>query len=99
MAAGRNSGLPGASTPAGAAGAGADDFFQDLIDALPDVPGLSTASSGSQDRTPSPDNPPECPDVAPADPFGSCVGLPVYVTCEYGSYSCICDWVHWICAG
>lgn len=52
------------------------------------------------DRTPSVDNIAECPDVAPADPWGPCIGVPVYATCKYGTtYSCLCDWIHWICVG
>jgi hypothetical protein len=51
------------------------------------------------DRTPSPDNPPECPAVAPDNPIGPCVGLPVYLECSYGTYFCVCDWIHWLCAG
>ena len=55
------------------------------------------------DYASSPNNPPECPAVAPADPVGDCLGLPVYLTCEYGDdtywYVCTCDWYHWLCAG
>jgi hypothetical protein len=51
--------------------------------------------------TPAPNNPPECPKGAPANPIGSCVGLPVYLACNYTNgtvnYGCICDWVHWLC--
>jgi hypothetical protein len=50
-------------------------------------------------RPPAPDNPAECPSEAPADPLGPCLGLPVYLECNYGSYFCICDWFHWICVG
>jgi hypothetical protein len=57
------------------------------------------ATTTTPDRTPSPDNPAECPDVAPDNPFGDCLGLPVYVVCTYGTYTCICDWYHWMCAG
>lgn len=49
------------------------------------------------DRTANPDNPAECPAEAPADPWGPCAGLPVYVQCNYTTYHCICDWIHWIC--
>jgi hypothetical protein len=49
----------------------------------------------------SPDNPPECPDVAPENPVGDCLGLPVYLGCQWGNdertYTCICDWYHWLC--
>jgi hypothetical protein len=52
------------------------------------------------DRTPSPDNIPECPAEAPDNPIGPCAGVPVYAVCNYGTtYSCICDWIHWICVG
>jgi hypothetical protein len=51
--------------------------------------------------TPAPNNPPECPKGAPANPIGSCAGLPVYLACNYTNgtvnYGCICDWVHWLC--
>lgn len=57
------------------------------------------ATGAPPDRTPSPDNPPECPDEAPENPLGPCAGLPVYIVCTYGTYTCICDWVHWMCAG
>ena len=62
-------------------------------------PPLFPPPSAPADRIPSPDNPVECPDVAPADPWGPCAGLPVYLTCDYGSYHCVCDWIHWICVG
>jgi hypothetical protein len=52
---------------------------------------------------PSPDNPVECPAVAPENPVGDCLGLPIYVVCEYGDdinwYVCTCDWYHWLCVG
>jgi hypothetical protein len=52
---------------------------------------------------PSPNNPAECPAVAPENPVGDCLGLPVYLVCEYGDdvywYVCTCDWYHWLCAG
>jgi hypothetical protein len=56
------------------------------------------------DLEPSPNNIPECPATAPENPWGPCVGVPVYAVCEYGEapaplYSCICDWIHWICVG
>ena len=55
------------------------------------------------DYAPSPDNPAECPSVAPENPVGDCLGLPIYLTCEYGDdtywYVCTCDWYHWLCAG
>jgi hypothetical protein len=50
---------------------------------------------------PSPDNPPECPAVAPENPVGDCLGLPVYLSCSWSdgtrTYSCVCDWYHWLC--
>jgi hypothetical protein len=49
------------------------------------------------DRTPSPDNIPECPKVAPENPIGDCLGIPIYATCSYTTYTCICDWYHWLC--
>ncbi|MET0344488.1 MAG: hypothetical protein ABW252_25970 [Polyangiales bacterium] len=45
----------------------------------------------------SPDNPKECPETAPENPIGSCIGVPVYATCKYGNYTCLCDWIHWLC--
>lgn len=53
---------------------------------------------------PSPNNVAQCPDKAPADPWGPCLGVPVYAVCDYGTapapyYTCICDWIHWICVG
>lgn len=51
------------------------------------------------ERKPDPNNPPECPAVAPENPVGDCAGLPIYVNCKYGTYNCICDWYHWLCAG
>ena len=48
-----------------------------------------------------PSNPATCPTGAPANPIGPCVGVPVYTTCAYTNgarqYTCICDWVHWLC--
>jgi hypothetical protein len=49
------------------------------------------------DRTPDPKNIPECPKVAPENPIGSCIGVPVYAVCGYTTYTCICDWYHWLC--
>lgn len=49
------------------------------------------------DRTPSPDNIPECPKVAPENPIGDCLGIPVYAVCSYTTYTCVCDWYHWLC--
>jgi hypothetical protein len=51
---------------------------------------------------PKKDNPPECPSLAPPNPAGNCLGLPIYVLCGYGKeggqqYSCTCDWYHWLC--
>jgi hypothetical protein len=52
---------------------------------------------------PKKDNPPECPSLAPPNPVGNCLGLPIYVICGYGAeggqqYTCTCDWYHWLCA-
>lgn len=51
---------------------------------------------------PKADNPKECPSLAPPNPVGSCLGLPIYVGCGYGKaggpqLSCTCDWYHWLC--
>lgn len=75
-----------ASATADASGAELPDLFGPGGPLAPKVPG-----------PPSPDNPKECPPVAPDNPIGSCLGVPVYATCTYGTYSCICDWFHWIC--
>ena len=68
----------------------------EALEALAEIfPPLSTPET----RIPSPDNPAECPDVAPENPVGDCLGLPVYLGCSYGTYNCICDWYHWLCFG
>jgi hypothetical protein len=64
----------------------APDLFGDGGLLAPKIPG-----------PPSADNVKECPPVAPDNPIGPCLGVPVYATCTYGTYSCICDWFHWIC--
>ena len=51
---------------------------------------------------PKADNPKECPSLAPPNPVGDCLGLPIYVICGYGKeggaqYTCTCDWYHWLC--
>jgi hypothetical protein len=74
--------------------AAAPDPFADAA-----LPPLFPEPSTPDNRPPSPDNPTECPSEAPADPWGPCVGLPVYLECNYGTYFCICDWIHWICVG
>jgi hypothetical protein len=65
--------------------------------------GTMTEPMPMPDYAPSPNNPPECPAMAPPDPVGDCLGLPVYLVCEYGDdsfwYVCTCDWYHWLCAG
>jgi hypothetical protein len=48
-------------------------------------------------REPDPNNLKECPKHAPENPIGSCIGVPIYGTCSYTTYHCICDWIHWIC--
>ncbi|HMJ16364.1 MAG TPA: hypothetical protein VK524_33350 [Polyangiaceae bacterium] len=70
----------------------------------PDGAGGAGGTGGGDYRpgfTPVATNPKECPPGAPANPIGPCVGLPIYVACNYtnGSvnYGCICDWVHWLC--
>ena len=50
---------------------------------------------------PVPANPKECPPGAPANPIGLCLGLPIYLACNYTdgvrNYGCVCDWYHWLC--
>jgi hypothetical protein len=55
--------------------------------------------TGPADYTPSPDNHETCPDLPPENPWGNCLGVPVYAVCGYTDYNCICDWFHWICLG
>jgi len=78
-------GAAGAAGTAGTAGTSADAGADSL-------PGF----------TPAADNPKECPAGAPANPVGSCLGLPIYVRCVYTNgartYTCVCDWYHWLCA-
>jgi len=102
------SGAGGGSAPADRGGADAPDPDPDPADAstpdpvqTPDaaLPPLFPELSTPDNRPPSPDNPAECPATAPEDPWGPCVGLPVYLECSYGTYFCICDWIHWICVG
>lgn len=66
-------------------------------EAAPDLFGDGGLLAPKLPGPPSPDNPPECPPVAPDNPIGPCLGVPVYATCTYGSYVCLCDWVHWLC--
>jgi hypothetical protein len=82
------------STDAGTIGDGDGDAVTEdagteepVVDAGPVVPG----------RAPDPSNIPECPATAPENPVGSCIGVPIYATCGYSGYNCICDWYHWIC--
>lgn len=84
----------GSAAPPAASGgtAGAAAPLPDLDDILPP---LSTPET----RIPSPSNPAECPATAPEDPVGDCLGLPIYLECNYGTYFCVCDWYHWLCAG
>jgi hypothetical protein len=58
---------------------------------FPELPPLSTPET----RIPSPSDPATYPD----DPIGDCAGLPIYAECSYGTYYCVCDWVHWLCVG
>jgi hypothetical protein len=83
----------GSATPpvAGGGAAGAE--------ALPDLTEILPPLSTPETRVPSPDNPAECPATAPENPVGDCLGLPVYLECTYGTYYCVCDWFHWLCAG
>jgi hypothetical protein len=81
-----------AAPPAAGSGVAGAEAFPDLGEILPP---LSTPET----RVPSPDNPAECPATAPENPVGDCLGLPVYLECNYGTYYCVCDWFHWLCAG
>lgn len=90
--AGSTAGAAGSSASPSAAGSSASP-------PAPAEPPLFPEPSTPESRVPSPDNPPECPAVAPENPIGDCIGLPVYVECVYGTYYCVCDWVHWLCAG
>ena len=83
------SAAPSAAGSSGVAGA----------EALPDLGGILPPLSTPETRIPSPSNPAECPATAPEDPIGDCLGLPVYLECNYGTYFCVCDWYHWLCAG
>lgn len=84
--------VAGSPAPAAPSGAAGTEAFPDLGDILPP---LSTPET----RVPSPNNPAECPATAPENPIGDCLGLPVYLECTYGTYYCVCDWFHWLCAG
>jgi hypothetical protein len=89
---------------AGTAGAPATTPPADPADpaAPPAEPGLDDflPSSNPADYKPAADNPDECPAEAPENPLGPCIGQSIYVVCNYGAtYSCVCDWVHWICIG
>lgn len=77
-------GCDDAGTPPPATGSG-DIGSSDPNDTI--VPG----------REPDASNIPECPKHAPENPIGSCIGVPIYATCGYSGYNCICDWYHWIC--
>jgi len=63
--------------------------------------GNADAGAGLPGFSPSPNNPAQCPQEAPANPVGSCLGLPVYLQCNYSdgtrNYGCVCDWYHWLC--
>ncbi len=69
----------------------------------PATPSDGNATSGDPNdtivpgREPDATNIPECPKHAPENPIGSCIGVPIYATCGYSGYNCICDWIHWIC--
>lgn len=88
---GRSGAVAGAAAPAASGGAAAP--------VLPDLSQILPPPSTPESRVPSPSNPAECPAVAPENPIGDCLGLPIYVECNYGTYTCICDWYHWLCAG
>ena len=109
-AAGGGAGLAGSAAGAGAAAAsGTGGSSPATADAgtpavpdegeLPDLSGVLPPLSTPDNRPPAPDNPAECPAVAPENPVGDCLGLPIYVVCNYGTYSCTCDWYHWLCFG
>lgn len=49
------------------------------------------------DRSPDPGNAAECPALSPENPVGDCLGLPIYLTCGYKNWDCVCDWYHWLC--
>lgn len=66
---------------------------------LPDLDDILPPLSTPETRIPSPNNPAECPAEAPENPVGDCLGLPIYLECNYGTYFCVCDWYHWLCAG
>lgn len=89
----------GSSAAAGAAGSSPMASGGAGAPALPDLTQILPPPSTPETRIPSPNNPAECPAVAPENPIGDCLGLPVYVECNYGTYTCICDWYHWLCAG
>jgi hypothetical protein len=81
----------------GAAGSGAAPNAS--TPPLPDLTDIIPPPSTPESRVPSPNNPAECPAMAPENPVGDCLGLPIYLECEYGTYYCVCDWFHWLCAG
>jgi hypothetical protein len=94
---------PGPS-PNAAAGSGGSPATAPLagsggMDAPIELPDLFPPPSTPQTRVADPNNPPECPAQAPENPIGDCAGLPIYVECKYGTYHCVCDWIHWLCAG
>ncbi|HMI94307.1 MAG TPA: hypothetical protein VK509_23205 [Polyangiales bacterium] len=100
----RPAGEGGASGGAGASGEGGTSGKSDAgagAGGEPDMAG--TMAPPTADYAPSPDNPAECPAVAPENPVGDCLGMPIYLVCEYGDdsfwYVCTCDWYHWLCAG
>ena len=101
--AGGTSGAAGASAAAGASGAAGASAAAGA--ASPSAEGGSSApdSTSEPKYAPSPNNPAECPAVAPENPVGDCLGLPIYLNCEYGDdmywYVCTCDWYHWLCVG
>lgn len=79
--------------PAGDAGAGPHDPTKNDLDPKGNVNPM---------LPPKADNPAECPSLAPPNPVGDCLGLPIYVICGYGKqggaeYTCTCDWYHWLC--
>lgn len=64
--------------------------------------GMNPPPAGENVWTLNADSAPECPDEPPPIPIigGACLGI--YFACgwtnQHGQvYSCICDWVHWLC--
>jgi hypothetical protein len=93
----------GETTPDGGAAPGLGDWLDDLFggaDAGTPPPDTTPADPNDEvipGREPDATNIPECPKRAPENPIGSCIGVPIYASCGYSGYNCICDWYHWLC--